>query len=131
MTNCIPQYNVIVVFCLGIELRRSASNNAIDSYAAGIGAGIYGDFSFNCGRYSDAYLRQRNLDSRMPGDPAQRRLTHAACSGAKTQDVIDDQFPDGNSRCEQPGFGKPPIATTTIGGKNMAEMNKLAKGSVH
>lgn len=67
-----------------------------DSYAAGIGAGEHQALSQQCYRYTEAYSVQMNLSpaGRLPGNPGQRLLTFVACTGAKTQDVLDLQFQD-------------------------------------
>lgn len=100
-----------------------------DSYASGVGAGHMDDGSQRCMRFSEAYPRLMQEDGRMIGG-ADRTLNNVVCSGAQTQDVLDQQFydevhnPPWNDPVQlefgpRPPFGKPKIATLSIGGNDI------------
>ncbi|KAK2761656.1 hypothetical protein FQN54_001484 [Arachnomyces sp. PD_36] len=77
-----------------------------DSYSAGIGAGDrlgsvvdaldpHSDATredYSCSRYDQAYPYLINNDERL-GDPSTRNFQFKSCSGALTQDVLDEQIP--------------------------------------
>lgn len=88
-----------------------------DSYSAGIGSGsllerdYHGETvacrrrdhrliriiaEFNCRRYDHSYPWLIHQDPRL-GDEEDRDFQFESCSGALTQDVIDDQIPELNS----------------------------------
>jgi len=100
-----------------------------DSYASGVGAGTMDQGSQRCMRFSDAYPRQMNASTQLPGSP-NRIMNNVVCSGAQAQDVLNHQFYDTVhyptiSDVEQyqfgprPPFGTPQIATLSIGGNDI------------
>lgn len=100
-----------------------------DSYASGVGAGVMDPNSQRCMRFSDAYPKVINVDSRMYGSP-DRVFNNVVCSGAQTKDINAQQFYDqphnpGFFEFEQrqfgarPAFGKPQIATLSVGGNDI------------
>lgn len=93
-----------------------------DSYATGVGAGDLLGMN-RCVHYSDAYPLLINNDSRMPGQANGRRIWDCTCSGATTQNILDNQFLDKPRNDVLYGhrseFGVPQIATLTAGGDDV------------
>ena len=97
-----------------------------DSYTAGIGSNgnpdRYGS-SFDCSRYGQAWpqkLIARDEWLEMNGDTVPV-LTFGACSGAKMDDLIQNQLKQGdpNANLEYTKIGKPQIAVLTISGNDL------------
>lgn len=92
-----------------------------DSFTAGIGSNGESDLvdkSGDCSRYKKAYPMQMNTDTRLPGDPAARKLNFGACSGNKMQDLLDNQLSD-NAPKNYVNFGNPQLAVVTITGNDL------------
>ncbi|RYO84490.1 hypothetical protein DL764_009322 [Monosporascus ibericus] len=96
-----------------------------DSYAAGIGAGDrLGDLlgaldptsDWACSRYDHAYPYLINNDRRL-GDPSGRNFQFRACSGAVTQDVLENQIPSVDSGQQ--------VVLLSIGGNNAELLHVL------
>lgn len=92
-----------------------------DSYASGVGSGTV-DEKRRCMRYSDAYPRAMQAGSSLP-DTGSRKLNNVVCSGSSAQDILDHQFKDQGSNETQygarPAFGKPQMATISLGGNDI------------
>jgi hypothetical protein len=81
--------------------------------------------SQRCMRFNEAYPRLMNVDGRMPGG-ADRIFNNVVCSGAQTKDVDAEQFYDEEHTPpvldqfgRRPPFGKPQIATLSVGGNDI------------
>ncbi|KAK2877265.1 hypothetical protein FQN49_001289 [Arthroderma sp. PD_2] len=92
-----------------------------DSYATGVGAGEPDEWR-RCLRYSEAYPRLIQDSPNFPG-PRNHKLNNVACSGATTEETLKEQFRDTDSSHWQygkrPAFGKPEIATISVGGDDI------------
>jgi hypothetical protein len=68
-------------------------------------------------------------DLHLPGLAQERKLNNVVCSGASTQDVLNEQFRDTNGSDlqygTQPAFGKPQFATLTVGGDDIDFINLI------
>jgi hypothetical protein len=68
-------------------------------------------------------------DLHLPGLVQERKPNNAVCSGASTQDVLNEQFRDTNGSDLQygtrPAFGKSQFATLTVGGDDIDFINLI------
>ncbi|RYP70471.1 hypothetical protein DL769_004960 [Monosporascus sp. CRB-8-3] len=96
-----------------------------DSYAAGIGAGdrlgsplgiLDPTSDWACSRYDHAYPYLINNDPRL-GDPSGRNFQFQACSGAVTEDVLENQIPSVDSDQQ--------VVLLSIGGNDAELINVL------
>lgn len=96
-----------------------------DSYASGVGAGRYLD-GRRCLRYEEAYPVWIKDDPKglLPGSGG--KFNNVVCSGSTAEEVQEYQFYDSDQSSApswqfspRPAFGKPTMATLTVGGDDI------------
>jgi hypothetical protein len=104
-----------------------------DSFTAGVGSNggpDYNSGSSDCSRYNSAYpYKLQNMDEwEQYNGGVTPVLNFGACTGAKMQDLLDNQINlgDGTWRdVEYHDFGRPQIAVMTIGGNDVGFVDIL------